>query len=60
MSPQLFTLLVEKLETQPVFGDASNNIKSQIPVERQLLTTLIRMGSYGNRLFRLKLEIHVG
>lgn len=48
MSPQLFSLLVEKLETQPVFGNDSNNAESQIPVERQSLIPLIRMGSFGN------------
>lgn len=48
MSPHLFTLLVQKLEAQPVFENDSNNGESQISVERQLLTTLIRMGSYGN------------
>ena len=48
MSPFTFNLLVQKLETEPVFGNDSSNGESQIPVERQLLTTLIRMGSYGN------------
>ena len=40
--------MVEKLETQPVFENASHNSESQIPVERQPLTTLIRMGNNGN------------
>ncbi len=48
MSPYLFGLFDQQLETQPVFSNNSNNGESQIPVERQLLTTLIRMGSYGN------------
>ena len=48
MSPYLFGLLVQQLETQPVFSNDSSNGEMQIPVERQLLTTLIRMGSYGN------------
>ena len=48
MSFQLFTLLVEKLKTQPIFRNASTNLESQIVVERQLLTTLICMGSYIN------------
>ena len=48
MSPYLFTLLVQKLETQPVFENDSSNRESQILVNRQLLTSLICMGSYGN------------
>ncbi len=48
MSPYLFGLLVEQLETQPVFFNNLSNGESQILVDRQLLTTLIRMGSYGN------------
>lgn len=48
MSPDLFTLLVQKLETQSVFKNNSSNGESQIPMERQLLATLIHMGSYGN------------
>lgn len=48
MSPYLFGLLVQQLETQPMFCNDSNNGELQIPVERQLLRTLIRMGSYGN------------
>ena len=48
MSLYLFGLLVQQLEIQPVFSNNSNNGESQILVERQLLTTLIRMGSYRN------------
>ncbi len=48
MSLYLFGLLVQQLETQPVFSNNSNDGESQTQVERQLLTTLIRMGSYGN------------
>ena len=55
MSPDLFTLLVQKLETQLVFENNSSNGESQIPVERQLLATLIRIGSYGNAASLLKI-----
>ncbi len=48
MSPYLFGLLVEQLETQLVFFNDSSNGESQIPLDKQLLTTLIQMGSYGN------------
>ena len=48
MSLYLFGLLIQQLETQPAFSNDSNNCESQIPVERQQLTTLIQMGSYGN------------
>ena len=48
MSPHLFTLFVEKLETQSVFGNDSSNGESQISVKSPLLATLICMGSYEN------------
>ena len=56
MSLQLFILLVDKLETQPVFGNASNNLESQILVEKKLLTILIYIGSYGNAAFLTKIR----
>ena len=55
MSPYLFGLLVQKLETQPVFCNDSYNGELQILVEWQLLRRLIRMGSYGNAAFLAKI-----
>ncbi len=48
MGLYLFGLYIQQLETQPEFSNDSNNGESQIPVERQQLTTLIPMGSYRN------------
>lgn len=38
-----------------MFSNDSNNRESQLSVERQLLTTLIQMGSYGNAAFLAKI-----
>lgn len=40
--------MVERLETQLVFENTSNNSESQISVKKQLLTTIIHMVNYGN------------
>lgn len=48
MDPSTFDQLVLKLETDDVFHNDSSNGESQISVDQQLLTTLIRMGTYGN------------
>lgn len=48
INPYLFRLLIEQLETQPVFLNDSNNGKSQILIDKQLLTTMIYIGSYKN------------
>lgn len=55
MSPYLFGLFVQQLKTQPVFSNNSINSEMQILVEWQLLTTLIRMGSYGNAVSLAKI-----
>lgn len=46
IDPATFDLLVEILKDQPIFHNESNN--RQMPVERQVLITLKRFGTYGN------------
>ena len=48
MNPAIFDELVRKLEGEAVFHNNSSNGENQIPVDQQLFTTLIRMGTYGN------------
>lgn len=48
MNPATVDQLVQKLEGEAVFHNNSSNEERQIPVDQQLFTTLIRMGTYGN------------
>jgi hypothetical protein len=47
MWPDTFDKLVEQLETADVFQNNSSS-QHQMPVDRQLMITLIRFGMYGN------------
>ena len=60
MNPATFDELVRKLEGEPLFHNNSSNQGQQIPVDQQLFTTLIRMGTYGNGASLSKIGLFCG
>lgn len=48
MNPSTFNALMQYLEPQEVFHNSSSNEQQQMPIDRQILLTLLRMGCYGN------------
>ena len=48
MFPTTFNKLVPIIAPSPIFANRSLNQEQQISVERQLLVTLYRFGSFGN------------
>lgn len=60
MNPSIFNTLVEYLESQEVIHNSSSNEQQQMPIDRQILLTLLQMKCYSNGTSLYKIATIVG